>query len=131
MPFTTHLPAVLPPLQRGLTLVPFTAQLPSVSSPRDRRSGPLDASCCETIRLTCVLTRVHRRAGREPGVLQKLSVESRQRLNGAGAPALVLAHLRRVHERALADLTVRPSVAVALTALLNLSASKDCQVGCA
>jgi hypothetical protein len=62
-------------------------------------------------------------------VLQKLSVESRARLNAAGAPALVLAHLRRVHERALADLTVRPSVAVALTALLNLSASKDCQVG--
>ena len=32
--------------------------------------------------------------GREPVLLQKLSVESRNRLNDAGAPAAVLTHLR-------------------------------------
>ena len=36
--------------------------------------------------------------------------------------------MRRVYERALTDSSMRPSCVAALTALLNLSASKDCQV---
>jgi hypothetical protein len=34
-------------------------------------------------------------SGREPLLLQRLSVDSRRRLNDAGAPALVLTHLRQ------------------------------------
>jgi hypothetical protein len=33
-----------------------------------------------------------------------------------------------IHDRALVDIAVRPSLSHALTALLNLSASKECQV---
>ena len=64
----------------------------------------------------------------DPVLVHTLNVESQGRLDAAGAPAAVLRHLRRIHQRALTDISMRPSCVAALTALLNLSSHKECQV---